>query len=536
LILRSIGENFKFTNWDEFASWAVNLKVFHLEGQFATLFSSNANIASGFFIGYPPSTLITEAIFLIGGEFSEKRAIFGLIILVSLNILAAYQLLVGTEKMVKYFGILTLFPIPYLFGLSLNNIYADLALGVSFLFVSVLLNSTIIKEKFGILLFNTSAAVFLLIKTIAPALLIGLLIVNVLINLRGKWGNRDNFKIELKRISSLFLFPALVWISWNLYIKNLGIKQAFTSYGSSSKISEGFSIVTGAYVDQMKSTLPVFPSGFVDFLSRNSQSIFLSSWSLLGLLVFTSITLLIMGKGRNIFGREVATWIFGFIIYQVSLILSYIFIFNQYEAEYVASLNRYNATYFVAWSLWIILQLWTLILKSIQRIIFLGIPLFVFIFFSAPLPFYEDVKALNAPNFSPVYSYQIDKLRSFNTRSEVEKISARLPKLDKNEKVYFISQDSTGFEKYMFNYVLLPIQSNYSCWSIGERYTPEDVWTCAGDLSRHLQGYSYLAVFNADERFWSDNRKYFEGDNSKKNLSIFQIINTKNGLTLNEID
>lgn len=177
----------------------------------------------------------------------------------------------------------------------------------------------------------------------------------------------------------------------------------------------------------------------------------------------------------------------------------------------------------MAWTLWSLLHLWRLIFKSMKKTIFFGLPLLGMILFSAPLTFYEDAKSLNAPNFNPVFNYQKDNLEAFNTRSRVEKITGLLPKLKNDDKVYFISQNSIGLEKYIFNYELLPIQSNYSCWSVGDRYDPGDVWTCPGDLPKFLQGYTYLAVFNADARFWVDNRNYFTESGLNQNFSIYKV-------------
>ena len=69
------------------------------------------------------------------------------------------------------------------------------------------------------------------------------------------------------------------------------------------------------------------------------------------------------------------------------------------------------------------------------------------------------------------------------------------------EKVYFLAQNSNGFEKHMFDYSMIPYPPS-ECWSVGAKYHNGDVWTCDQPVTALLRGY---AIYNADDRFWRDN-------------------------------
>jgi hypothetical protein len=75
--------------------------------------------------------------------------------------------------------------------------------------------------------------------------------------------------------------------------------------------------------------------------------------------------------------------------------------------------------------------------------------------------------------------------------------------INAKEKVYIIDQNSTGYAKNLFYYLMLPNYTNYWCWTVGESYYEGDVWTCPQNLSSLLKDYDYLYIHNADQQFCS---------------------------------
>jgi hypothetical protein len=72
---------------------------------------------------------------------------------------------------------------------------------------------------------------------------------------------------------------------------------------------------------------------------------------------------------------------------------------------------------------------------------------------------------------------------------------------------------------------MLPNPPN-DCWSIGEKYNEDDVWTCHQPLGYLIKDYAYLAIYQADERFWHDNAGLFEVDGRDKPRGVYRIEKT----------
>jgi hypothetical protein len=143
-------------------------------------------------------------------------------------------------------------------------------------------------------------------------------------------------------------------------------------------------------------------------------------------------------------------------------------------------------------------------------------------FFSVPQSLINSIGHIN--NIS-IPSTIDDPLNRDNAilRQQVESLVVKLPKDYVYKKSYFISQDSTGLANYIFAYLLLPHQSNYGCWSIGEKYKQSDVWTCPGDLASYLPRFDYLVVHFADVKFWSLNSRYLDLGSFPLSRGIYEI-------------
>jgi hypothetical protein len=83
-----------------------------------------------------------------------------------------------------------------------------------------------------------------------------------------------------------------------------------------------------------------------------------------------------------------------------------------------------------------------------------------------------------------------------------------------SSRVYLVWQGSQGLEFYTSRYELAPRISSRGCWSLGEPRYEGDIWTCAlapETWSRQLaQGFDYVLVARADDRFWADYAALFD--------------------------
>jgi uncharacterized pyridoxamine 5'-phosphate oxidase family protein len=133
-------------------------------------------------------------------------------------------------------------------------------------------------------------------------------------------------------------------------------------------------------------------------------------------------------------------------------------------------------------------------------------------FYLVPAKFYADLKSIQSePNALA------QKKKAIALAEQVKK------HIKPGEKVYFIAQNTNGYEKHMFDYAMIPFLPN-NCWSVGAKYSEADVWTCNQPLEQLINGYDYLAIYNADQRFWNDNARLVltKGQNSQQ--GVYKII------------
>jgi hypothetical protein len=130
----------------------------------------------------------------------------------------------------------------------------------------------------------------------------------------------------------------------------------------------------------------------------------------------------------------------------------------------------------------------------------------------APSNFYSDVTKVE-----PIP----EKL---STRLDIEQIVPKtLEIIQPKDSVYFIYQQSTGEEKYMFAYLILPNKNNWGCWSVGKPYGLQDAWTCDRSLAELLIGYDYLVVGNGDDKFWNEASSYLTPGSNTGRQGIYKV-------------
>ena len=71
---------------------------------------------------------------------------------------------------------------------------------------------------------------------------------------------------------------------------------------------------------------------------------------------------------------------------------------------------------------------------------------------------------------------------------------------------------------------MLPYESQWWCWSIGKKYTDEDVWTCDKKLDEVVKDYQYLAIYRADNQFWENNQIFFDPASIGKTSGVYRIL------------
>ena len=96
-----------------------------------------------------------------------------------------------------------------------------------------------------------------------------------------------------------------------------------------------------------------------------------------------------------------------------------------------------------------------------------------------------------------------------------------------DDKIYFINQNSDGFEKHVFAYSILPNKTIDWCWSFGNKYNSNDVWTCDQNLIDLVKDFDFLVIYYTDKKFHANYKSYFFKLNEEQTDAIFKIENSK---------
>ena len=210
--------------------------------------------------------------------------------------------------------------------------------------------------------------------------------------------------------------------------------------------------------------------------------------------------------------------------YQFFLLTLYVTFYGQYESERMAGLVRYTVPFIFAWTI----VVFNLLIQTISDLRWHRT--FLILVFSgtllvAPNSLMNDLKEINP---DPL------KLKS---RLGVESLIPRVQNIvAPGDSIYFIFQDSSGFEKHIFSYLMLPNKTNVLCYSVGAPYGKKDVWTCDEPLDELLKGYDYLVLGNADDIFWEINTVFFNGQFNRTLDKIYTVSFEKGRLILSPVN
>ena len=200
--------------------------------------------------------------------------------------------------------------------------------------------------------------------------------------------------------------------------------------------------------------------------------------------------------------------------YLLFLLFTYVFFFTEYEGIRLASFERYSQSFVLMWVVYLTAQSTRVIadLGYKKSFITQACLLMAAIAFAPP----KLISDFSSVKLDP---HLVHVRESISALTGIVKRHA-----SPGDKVYFIAQNTNGYEKVMFDYSMIP-EPSANCWSVGEPYGSHDVWTCRESLRRLLMGYKYLVIFKADESFWSAQHIQIRGDGQATVPGVFKIDN-----------
>jgi hypothetical protein len=144
------------------------------------------------------------------------------------------------------------------------------------------------------------------------------------------------------------------------------------------------------------------------------------------------------------------------------------------------------------------------------------------VFFITPSSLVKDLKKIE-PDYAKL-----------QTRLSIEKIATKVVNtVPSNSRVYYIQQNSDGYEKTILSYLILPIDTNNNGFSIGLPYNKSDRWTTDVDLEKIFKGYDFLVLGYGDEQFWNLGKYYLNSEAQQRSQGMYRINYESGRLRLN---
>jgi len=523
----SIPSNYLFTGWDEFSFWAASIKLIYETDSLYVAKSPLSNI----FKSYPPAQQLFQYYFTKFTIWSEANVLYAQVIFILSALMSITAGVTKNRSLCGALAFLVSCTFLYYFGYDFSHIFVDQLLSVYFsacIVIAMLARPNFVDSL------KVAITVFVLTLTKQVGLILALIVlvvygINFLFYARKSPQSEDeSCEITTRgfiHITIFFVLSAssiiIAFKSWELYTKAIGAWVAH----SIPKVDAFF---YKPMLERLGATVLEFlhrvdANGFIYY--ENTQTFIPTSLKHLTIYLLIASSSLIFLHPRKVQARIFCTLSFiflGAIAYEAFLLAAYLMFFTEYEGVRLASFERYSATYYLAW----VLILYSIAIQQTEYhekkpFATLIIAISLISFYIVPKGFYNDITTISPSK---------DALL---TRS---KVAALVDPIRKNikagEKAYFISQNSTGFEKYIFNYLMLPYDSVWWCWSVGSKYHANDVWTCDQKLEELLQGYNYLALYRADEKFWTNNSRIFEPTAYPKTSGTFKIERSKKNISL----
>ena len=539
IFMRAVTNDFRFTMSDEFPSWAANVKTLFFENRLGDINSSTRSIANGFYQSYPPAQELIQYFFIQGFGWSEANVMRAQILVITSALIFIFSLGFKESNRIGLVGYVSSIVIFYLFGFGFSNILADGLLAIYFATALVLIlnrDKLIYGQFFVCILIGLN----ILIKPTGFVLAVILVLVALVfqaINGTGKTNFNERKITKRKMIgitrvgSQLVVLPLIMYVSWQLHLRRIGITPGAENPSIEKILSPEFRI-------RWEQTLEAYKTNFFGSLygPDNLAGISTAAPSVVRILHISLFSIIVVlsliqfglafldDSNRRKNNIKIAIIVlFSAIAFQLFLLFLYMFFFGEYEGVRTAALVRYSVSFLLGWTIFDLV----LILQWIKQFKFKNYLILVVLIpalIIAPPNFYSDIKKVKS---NP------EKLA---VRLDVEKLVPKTLALVKpSDSVYYIYQKSTGEEKYMFAYLILPNRNNWGCWSLGEPYSREDVWTCNKSIAELLIGYDYLVVGNGDDNFWNEASQYLaEGSNTGRR-GIYKVSFPVKNLQLTQV-
>lgn len=502
IILTIVNFNRNFTTWDELSHWGEMVKeMFRLDKFYTEDISTLI-----FHKDYPPFISVFELMWCkIANNYSETLITMAIQVF-SLSLLTP-MLIEFNEKKSKLFNffsniLINLAMITIIIAFDADNvfptIYTDFFMAFLFVYsMSLVFTKKIFESKFAYFSFLMSSIGLLLTKQMGIALFLMSLTYYVIELIINKIINKNNIKKYLIKILVLLIIPFMFLKIWNGYVDNFNLEKQFDL--SDIKIANVVKIIDKEKGfenrhDGMKNFI-------VALYSRPLYNNIIGITYLSSLFLVLALLYIIWYFYKKYLDKKEAINL-GFILtcgtvgYAFTMLILYLFSFDEGECVGLASYNRYMSTYIVSEILiLVLLTIYLEIKRTKEKLdfgkIFVISMLILAILRGGNLSFFLPSMLKDDP--MNVYRYAAEPL---------------IEKTNENSKIMLID-DGFGQYQIFIHYFANPrvLDRNYAN-VLNLEYTKK----IKNDIIDEMKKNDYIYVLGTNEKFEKEFNNIFENN------------------------
>lgn len=501
------------SRFDEFTHWGLTVKNYMIFDGFANIAGSTTHGA-----GYQPGISLFCYLFTsLRDQVNECDMLKGIDVFVVALLLPIFRRISWKRVVIGIFLIPFVICLPWLFSTSIipyNNLYIDCAMSVTFAFL-LYHYFTNVQNKATYFILGMGSAVMILIRPGSEAFALMVLIMIVIDIL---FFRRTEFRALCKRggwVLPVFyvLISAASWLSWRLFTSANQMMQVFDYIDPAGQTEAASETITESFLAAMKS-VPEHAQIRVSYII----------WLIIFAVLAFFVVLLTKGARERVRSIVFSVLVLaGYVLYAGALLYMYTHLFTEYEGKTLASLERYMATFLLGA---LIFFLYMIIERIFERFggfgnVLILIPIVLILVFT---PWTRVAQDMFAPK---------DTIKeTIEKRADYYKLEEFADTLDfEKDRVYFIAQNSNGYEYQVAYYLATPVSLSYDYsmgWSLGYPYSDKDVWTLdmsVQEVEDALKngGYTYVYIYDADRQLRSRYGDLFEYETAISDNSAFKV-------------
>ncbi|MEG2021958.1 MAG: hypothetical protein RR087_09280, partial [Oscillospiraceae bacterium] len=510
-----------FSDWDEYSHWGLSVKLMYEKNDLYTFVGTPDSYAS-----YPPALSVLGYIFTKGAGlgFREDIIIFASAILWGTMLLYAFKSINVRKNIfsaIFSFVLLMLVPVTFLTKQYFRmGIDAHLGITLGFILLTAFLPN---KDSFDNVLALMAIALLSLLKSAGFGLALMACAVLLIENV---YNNRCKSYKPIRKITMYALpfacaiIPQLVW-KLHLAARHVPMRWQETSETSL------FDLVLGKGQEYQYNTIKNFLQKIftVPFYGTTFHFPFIV-WFVIFFALFALVYKLCPVKEQRLAKAGFVSVVSITVIYTISLLYSYLFVFAPFEAEILASFNRYVASCFTATAMVLLsfLAVYACGGKK-QNVIILAAVLVI-----VPILSPEANETIKYSTFAAKDAAATQQVRQGSMIAK-EKIYALN---EEKPRVYVVTDNDFGAERMRIDYEILPIVLPVHQSIIAQRCTAtESAWTTIYTQNEWqsilYKDFDYVYVHSVSSDFERDYIQLFENPDDLQNNAMYFIIKSSDG-------